>query len=299
MPTSKKPRKKSPRSSVSTELDKLPNPVTMESLWRELGAGPEDEALGEAQDLVYDAWETTDGRSRNALARKALKISPFCADAWLILADRPSLSARQRRDFLKRAVKAGELALGEDGFAEYEGHFWGFLETRPYMRARHLLAEDLWQSGDKEAAIEHLREMLVLNPGDNQGLRYVLLAWLLHMGDDTAVEAHLRQHEDEASAFICYTRALFAFKVSKGGSIGRQAAEEAWACNHHVPKFLARKGRLRYENTGYYTMGGEDEAAYYVEEYGLAWKQTPGAIDWLVEMTKDLKPRRAGRSQLH
>lgn len=31
--------------------------------------------------------------------------------------------------------------------------------------------------------------MLSLNPGD---LRYILLSWLLHMGDDAATEAHFR-----------------------------------------------------------------------------------------------------------
>ncbi len=282
-----------------TELAALPNPMTLEGEWRKLGAGPEDEALGEAQDLVYEAWEAADGRSRYALARRALKISPLCADAWLILAERPSLSVQDRREFLERAVKAGELALGEDGFAEYEGHFWGFLETRPYMRARHCLAEDLWRSGDHEAAIGHLREMLDLNPGDNQGLRYVLLAWLLNMRDDTAVEELLRAHSDEASAFICYTQALFAFRKAGDGKVARKAAVAAWECNRHVPKLLAQNGRIRFEDTGYYTLGGEDEAAYYIEEYGFAWKDTPGAVDWLVEVTKDLNPRRRGDATLH
>ncbi|WP_299657360.1 hypothetical protein, partial [uncultured Jannaschia sp.] len=83
---------------------KLPDPAGLERIWRDLGAGPDEEALGEAQDLVYDAWETPDGRSRSALARQALKLSPFCADAWLILAERPSLGAKDRRDFLERAV---------------------------------------------------------------------------------------------------------------------------------------------------------------------------------------------------
>ena len=229
----------------------------------------------------------------------ALKISPLCADAWLILAERPSLSAQDRREFLERAVKAGELALGKDGFTDYEGHFWGFLETRPYMRARHCLAEDLWRSGDHEAAIGHLREMLALNPGDNQGLRYVLLAWLLNMRDDAAVEALLRAHGDEASAFICYTQALLAFRKAGDGKAARQAAVEAWECNRYVPELLARKSRVRFEDTGYYTLGGEDEAAYYVEEYGGAWTETPGAVDWLEEVTKDLTPQRRGDATLH
>ncbi|WP_313137865.1 hypothetical protein [Paracoccus jeotgali] len=273
--------------------------MTLEGEWRKLGAGPQSEALGQAQDLVYEAWEAADGRSRYALARRALKISPLCADAWLILAERPSLSGQDRREFLERAVKAGELALGEDGFAEYEGHFWGFLETRPYMRARHSLAENRWKSGDHEAAIGHLRAMLDLNPGDNQGLRYVLLAWLLNMRDDTAAEELLRAHSDEASAFICYTQALFAFRKAGDGKTARKAAVAAWKCNRHVPKLLTQKGGVRFEDSGYYTLGGEDEAAYYIEEYGFAWKETPGAVDWLVEVTKELNPRRRGDATLH
>ncbi len=299
MPVSKKPRRKSSPSSVRTELAALPNPMTLEGEWRKLGAGPQSEALGQAQDLVYEAWEAADGRSRYALARRALKISPLCADAWLILAERPSLSGQDRREFLERAVKAGELALGEDGFAEYEGHFWGFLETRPYMRARHSLAENRWKSGDHEAAIGHLRAMLDLNPGDNQGLRYVLLAWLLNMRDDTAAEELLRAHSDEASAFICYTQALFAFRKAGDGKTARKAAVAAWKCNRHVPKLLTQKGGVRFEDSGYYTLGGEDEAAYYIEEYGFAWKETPGAVDWLVEVTKELNPRRRGDATLH
>lgn len=268
-------------------------------MWRELDVGSEDEALGAAQNLVYDAWDAPDGRSRYALARKALKISPLCADAWLILAERPGLSARDRREILERAVKAGELAIGKDGFAEYAGHFWGFLETRPYMRARQFLAEELWQSGDRDAAIGHLREMLVLNPGDNQGLRYILLAWLIHMRDDVAVENLLREHADDGSTFICYTQALFAFRKSGDGDAARRAAEEAWACNRHVPGLLARKRRVRHEDTGYYTLGGEDEAAFYIGEYGFAWKESPGAVDWLVGVTKDPKPRQPGSGLAH
>ena len=30
-------------------------------------------------------------------------------------------------------MKAGETAPGLQGFREYAGNFWGFLETRPYM----------------------------------------------------------------------------------------------------------------------------------------------------------------------
>jgi len=50
------------------------------------------------------------------------------------------------------------------------------------------LAEVLWHPGEREVVIAHLQDMLRLNPGDNQGLRYTLASWLLTVGDDTALD---------------------------------------------------------------------------------------------------------------
>ncbi len=66
-------------------------------------------------------------------------ISPLCADAYNLLADEAATPA-EARDLYLRGLEAGELALGPEDFEEYGGQFWGFLETRPYMRARHGLA---------------------------------------------------------------------------------------------------------------------------------------------------------------
>jgi hypothetical protein len=71
------------------------------------------------------------------------------------------------------------LALGPRGFKEYAGHFWGFLETRPYMRARAGLAGTLLKLGDVDGALAHYRDMLKLNPNDDQGIRYVLAGCLI------------------------------------------------------------------------------------------------------------------------
>ena len=87
------------------------------------------EAIEKAQDVIYDAWERATARSRIALARKALAISPLCADAYSILAEE-ARSVEEARELYARGVEAGELALGRKGFKEYAGHFWGFLETR-------------------------------------------------------------------------------------------------------------------------------------------------------------------------
>ena len=161
-----------------------------------LAGGRDDDALSKAQNVVYDAWERTTSRSRMALARKALTISPLRADAYNILAEEAK-TPEEARDLYVRGVEAGELALGPEGFQEFDGHFWGFHETRPYMRARHGLALTLLRLGEEDAALDHFRAMLKLNPNDNQGIRYLLLAGLLRRDDGPGAKTLLASYPDE------------------------------------------------------------------------------------------------------
>ena len=93
-------------------------------------------------------------------------------------------TAEEARKHYEQGVAAGERALGKQAFEEYAGHFWGILETRPYMRAREGLAQCLWEAGQREEAAEHYRELLRLNPDDNQGVRYSLATLLLDLDRD-------------------------------------------------------------------------------------------------------------------
>ena len=136
MPISKKPRlksvvKASPKASAPAAL---PDRRAMESFLAALAGNRGDDATARAQDVMYEAWERTTSRSRIALARKALGISPLCADAYVLLAEE-ARSIEEARDYYAKGVEAGKLALGPRGFKQYAGHFWGFLETRPYMPA--------------------------------------------------------------------------------------------------------------------------------------------------------------------
>ena len=180
MPVSKKPRSKAVlRTSTKTgAAAAVPDRRAMESFLAALSGHRGDDATAKAQDVMYDAWERTTSRSRIALAHKALGISPLCADAYVLLGEE-ARSIKEARDYYAKGVEAGELALGPEGFKQYAGHFWGFLETRPYMRARAGLASTLLQLGDVDGALAHYRNMLKLNPNDNQGIRYAVAGCLL------------------------------------------------------------------------------------------------------------------------
>jgi tetratricopeptide (TPR) repeat protein len=293
MPVSKKPRTKaaSKAPARAAAVPALPDRRAMESYLATIAGRSRNDAIGKAQDVMYDAWERTTSRSRVALARKALGISPLCADAYNLLAEE-ARSVEEARDLYAKAVDAGELALGPKGFKEYAGHFWGFLETRPYMRARAGLADILLKLGDEDAAISHYRDMLKLNPNDNQGIRYVLAALLLRRGEETGLKELLAAYEDEGSAYWLYTRALLAFR--EGGADNEQAVtlvKGAWSANEHVPAILAGTKPPVFGDSGYVTMGGPDEATYYFTEFGPAWHCTPGAVEWLTKITSTLPPK--------
>ena len=67
-----------------------------------------------------------------------------------------------------RQRHVGARQLGPELFEREAGHFWGLLETRPYLRARLGLAHSLWTAARREKAVRHLQEMLRLKPGDKQ-----------------------------------------------------------------------------------------------------------------------------------
>lgn len=91
------------------------------------------EKLDQAQEMIYDAWDEMSRSKRLSMARKALHLSPYCTDAYNLLAEH-SESSEERMELYERGVKVGRLALGESFFEENVGEFWWLTETRPYMR---------------------------------------------------------------------------------------------------------------------------------------------------------------------
>jgi tetratricopeptide (TPR) repeat protein len=258
--------------------------AALESLLSSLrggGAAGDDDPVNAAQDIIYQAWEASTKKQRVALAWQALAVCGDCADAYVLLAQEEAKTLEDARDLYAQAVKAGENALGPEGFKEYRGHFWGFHETRPYMRARAGLAATLAQLGDADGAIGHYREMLKLNPNDNQGIRYLLAAALMKKGDLVGLGKLFKKHKDDGSAEWLYSRALLAFREGGASAEAQALATEAMVSNRHVPAVLAGAAKPKKRDDGYITMGGEDEAAYYVEQWGDAWRATPGAVLWL------------------
>ena len=235
--------------------------------------------LEKAQDLIYTAFEAR-GRRRVQLARRALELSADCADAYVVLAEE-SRSPDEARALYEKAVAAGERALGPQVFAEEAGHFWGIVTTRPYMRARFGLAQCLEALDRRDEAIEHYRELVRLNPGDNQGVRYALLAALLLAGRDDDAATLLDQYGDEPTALWRYGRALSVFRREGESRTARERLREALRTNRHVPRLLAAESESPGSEPAAYAPGSREEAVICDAELGEAWRATPDAARWL------------------
>ena len=234
----------------------------------------------QAEDLVCDAWEAS-GERRAVLAREALALWPDCADAYVLLAQATASNLEQARDLLEQSVAAGERALGRGTFADGVGDFWMIFETRPYMRARAALAATLWRLGRREEAIDHQRDLMALNPRDNQGLRFRQTHWLLELGEHDELDALFAAHADESAPGFIYTKALAAFARRGDTPAARAVRQQARELNPHIPDYLTGRKAPPEQRPAYVVFGDETEAIDYAAGTGGLWASVPGALGWL------------------
>jgi tetratricopeptide (TPR) repeat protein len=233
--------------------------------------------LEKAQDLCYEAIESR-GRRRVVLARRALELSPDCADAYMILAERTGDPEQEIRLY-NEAVAAGERALGPERFKS-DAPFWADVLTRPFMRAVDALADACVRRGRTGEAIGHYQRLLRLNPNDNQGIRDPLAGLLLDTGDHTALEALLDRYDSRYEVTLLYARALLLYRKEGNSAESLRALRGALKANRFVPGVLL--GRLpSTPEPSSYSPGSVEEARHAALYLGDAWTNTPGALAWL------------------
>jgi hypothetical protein len=123
--------------------------------------------------------------------------------------------------------------------------------------------------------------MLRLNPGDNQGIRYILANCLLEEGLDEALGELLNQYQGEVAAAWLYPHALCIFRREGANSEANASLKEALKRNPFVPLYLLGRRKLPKHLPEYLSLGDESEAVAYAAEALAGWQKTPGALEWL------------------
>ncbi|MHB1709706.1 MAG: hypothetical protein ACYCT2_09570 [Thermoplasmataceae archaeon] len=242
-----------------------------------------ENAEDEAQLMVYDAFSET-GSQRKELALKALGIFPYCADAYVIMAEmEKNLAAR--KTLFEKGVEAGRICLGNDFFKENRGNFWGLIRTRPFMRAMDGFAVTLWSLGETEKAKLTYEEMLDLNPHDNQGIRFSLIVLYLETKSLTKAELLLKKYDYDYTAGWLYSKAIL-FYLKDGVTIeSKNAIRKAFKENPHIPAMLLGIVSIP-KASEYFSPGSVEEAANYVAASFDLWRKSESSLKWLMDEFK-------------
>lgn len=237
----------------------------------------------QAQNLVDGAWQQPPAK-RVRLAKQALKLYPNTPDAYVILAQE-SRTLTEMKDCYYVGMKVGEKELGPEYFTEDRGYFWGLLETRPYMRAKQGYAKSMWILGDFKEAIAQYREMLELNPNDNQGIRYGLLTVLLESEKYGEAEQLMDQFP-EPTANMEYNRAFLQYAKNGWTTQTKKLLNKALEANPHVPDYLLGKKPIPEAMPQFIGMGDENEAIDYAQHHAHLWRKNRDLLQKLKEFVK-------------
>jgi len=158
------------------------------------------------------------------------------------------------------------------------------------MRARQGLADCLVLAGREEDAITEYRELLRLNPGDNQGIRYMLLPLLIHNNLDEGGAELINTYPDDETASWLFSKALLEFRAAGDSPKSKDALLAALLINPYVPAYLTGKKSIPDELPQYLGYGDEEEAIHYAVDNYQNWWGTPGAIQWLKKHQEPVQP---------
>ncbi|RSL32153.1 hypothetical protein D7Z54_17155 [Salibacterium salarium] len=225
-----------------------------------------------AQLMLYDAMLESDVQGKIDTIKQALEIDDNQPDAYLQLAEMTD-DTEEALQWTNKAIEAGRNALGEDFFEEEKGHFWGLTETRPFMRAMQQYAV-LMEAHDVNEAVKTYEEMLDLNPGDNQGVRYQVLPLYFSIGDKQKIEALLREYQEGTTFWLCYEALLEYLKHGVSKTLEKKL-QDIHHANPFVLDYLSDMSRipkhLLQQSIEAYSPGSQEEAVIYVVEAGYLW----------------------------
>jgi len=161
---------------------------------------------------------------------------------------------------------------------------WIILENRPFLRAFHALGLAYLERGRIGDALEIFENILAMNPGDNQGVRALVVDCHFRQGHPERVLETCGRYPGDGMEQLMYGRALALYQLRRQVEAD-EALAEAVQWLPLVARELAKKRHPRPWglDPARITVGGADQAYYYWEDQGQHWKNTPGAITWVRE----------------
>ena len=231
-----------------------------------------EDALDQGLDLLEQGQEGEAGR----YFFKSIEIDPTYADGYNHLGNIACRKAdwRQAEGLYQKAF---ELAQPEvKGIPK--GGFWGLVESRPYMRALHGLGLTAWKQGRLEESMGVFKQMLELNPRDNQGVRYLMGPIYHQMGNlDKAVDWYVLYLDDPHNL---YNYGLALVQQNRLEAAARTLITGIFG-NPYIPPMLL-KNKLPESDWWHGSNLAEPQYAEdYVRGYHIWWEKEKSALRFL------------------
>ncbi len=144
-----------------------------------------------------------------AKAKKILKTNKHNIEAQLLIAGWEG-DLEKRIDLL---VEACDIRNLDYDYARIQKNkmWWGETHTRPFMRAKYLLAKTYEIGGYFDDAIEGYKEIINMNHLDNQGARIELIRLLCKLEDTKEIISLNNKYPNEVNVYFTFTSVYAAF----------------------------------------------------------------------------------------
>ena len=255
----------------------------------------------EAQDACYDAMGMASGSNAKLLkVLSALNHFPLSTEAWGMLGhfyqyevtkdpSKKKLCAAEALKMYDNAVKCATI-LNPAWSEERREPLIGDVDLKPYMRALYGRATTLRDMGQIHEAIAKAKNLIILNPSDNQGIRDKLCTWFLEVRDTEGCAHLLRKYARCIDTHLAYADVLMQYFLWKRGDTGEKDVKKALYFalkeNPHVPDLLqsADTGVIEEEadeDCIGYSPGSTKEAKIYVEASYELWRSCQECVHWI------------------
>lgn len=231
-------------------------------------------------DLAYEA-DTEEEALRNV--KKALTLDPGNLDARSMYLNMTCDTDVELLEQMEIWIAKAEDDLRKEGYFQDDiGHFWGILETRPYMRFRDEYERLLIHCGMLGKAMEECEELLRLCEDDNLGVRHVLMHLYAYFEKIDKCEELLKEYPEHSSSMLLPLSIAY-FKCMQFPK-AKKTLKELAKFNKDLKGFLRNtvNGKLPEppENEGYFRPGTKEEIFINIAENPFLYKEAGTYIDW-------------------
>lgn len=173
------------------------------------------------------------------------------------------------------ALGAELLPAGFEAFIE-----WRHLENRPFLRAAHGLVLCHLRLRRREEALAVMEKMLAWNPGDNQGIRFMIGSEYLRAGEERKAASFF---VTEAAGHPPYRYELALLLLRQGRRVeAATSLRLGFVENGYIAEILCGNPDPMPIGIWHgFGPAGPDEAKDYASRYSGLWRRTPEAIAFL------------------